>query len=148
MGKNMSGKTKTGVHWSFWVIGVVTLIWNAMGAANYIAQLDPVVVATFPDSHRALIVDRPAWATGAFAIAVFGGTIGCVLLLFKKSISYYLFIASFLGVIITMVHTFSVKGSTANSGSADFILTILLPLIIAGFLVWYSKWIAKNSWIK
>ena len=76
------------IHWSFWVIGVVTLIWNAMGAANYVAQLDPVVVATFPESHRVLIEGRPAWATGAFAIAVFGGTIGCVLLLFKKSISH------------------------------------------------------------
>ena len=136
------------IHWSFWVIGVVTLIWNTMGAANYVAQLDPDIVATFPDSHRAIIEGRPAWATGAFAIAVFGGMIGCVLLLLRKSAAYYLFIASFLGVIVTMVHTFSISGSTASSGFMDILLTILLPLIIAAFLVWYSKWAAKNSWIR
>ena len=95
-----------------------------MGAANYIAQLNPDIVATFPDSHQRMIIGRPAWATAAFAIAVFGGSIACFLLLFKKSAAYYLFIASFLGVIVTMVHTFNVTGSTANSGPIDMILTI------------------------
>ena len=143
----MIGNTEIRPHWSFWVIAIVTLIWNAMGATNYIMQLNPDVVATFPDSHRAIIEGRPTWATTAFAVAVFGGTIGCLLLLLKKSAAYYLFIASFLGVVVTIVHTFSVNGSTASSGPIDIILTILLPLIVAAFLIWYAKMVTEKGWI-
>jgi hypothetical protein len=38
-----------------------------------------------PETHRAIIDTRPAWATGEFAVAVFGGALGCLLLLLKKA---------------------------------------------------------------
>lgn len=56
------------------------------------------------ESYRAIIEGRPAWATGAFAIAVLGGALGCLLLLLRKSAAYYLFIASLLDAIVTMTH--------------------------------------------
>lgn len=143
----INNKNTKGVHWSFWLIGIIALIWNALGAANYIAQLDPAMVATYPESHRAVIDGRPAWATGAFALAVFGGAIGCILLLLKKSAANYFFIASLLGVIVTMVHTFRIEGSIAGSSSTDIILTVLSPLLVAIFLVWYFRWTRKKGWI-
>ena len=41
----MSEKDTGGVHWSFWLIGAVALVWNAMGVANIFMQMNPVVVA-------------------------------------------------------------------------------------------------------
>ena len=79
----MNDKTVSGVHWSFWIIGFVALIWNVMGSINYFIQMDADVVATFPETHRAIIEGRPVWATAGFAIAVFGGSLGCLLLLFR-----------------------------------------------------------------
>lgn len=73
-----------------------------MDVVKFIVQKNAVMVITMPETHRAIIEVRPAWATGAFAIAVFGGALYCVLLLLRKSTAYYLFIASLLGVIITM----------------------------------------------
>ena len=40
-----------------------------------------------------------AWVTGAFAIAVFGGTLGCIGLLMLKSWSKLLLLISLLGVL-------------------------------------------------
>ena len=85
----MNDETVGGVHWSFWAIGAVTLIWNVMGVINFLVQMNADALASFPESHRAIVGGRPAWATGAFAIAVFGGALGCLLLLLRKSAAYY-----------------------------------------------------------
>ena len=94
----MNDKTVGDVHWSYWLIGVVALLFNAGGTINFFAQMNADAVAQMPEEFRAIIEGRPIWATGAFAIAVFGGAIGSVLLLMKKSAAYYLFIASLAGV--------------------------------------------------
>ena len=99
----MKDKTVCGVHWSFWAIGTVALIWNVMGIMNFFMQMKAGMLAEMPESQRAIIESRPAWATGAFAIAVFGGALGCLLLLLRKSAAFYLFIASLLGVIVQLI---------------------------------------------
>jgi hypothetical protein len=130
----MNDETAGSVHWSFWTIGAVALIWSVMGVINYFVQMSADALAAYPESHRAIVEGRPAWATGAFAIAVFGGALGCLLLLFRKSAAYYLFIASLLGVIVTMTHTIGIAGST-------------FALVVAAFLIWYSKHAESKGWI-
>ena len=143
----MNGKTVGGVHWSFWAIGAVALIWNVMGAINFFMQLNTDALAAMPESQRAIIEGRPAWATGAFAIAVFAGAVGCLLLLLRKSAAYYLFIASLLGMIVHMIPYLGMSGSTINLGPVEISMFILMPLVVAAFLVWYSKQAESKGWI-
>ena len=140
----MNDKTVGGVRWSFWTIGAVALIWNVMGVINFFAQMNPNVLAAYRESERAIVEGRPAWATGAFAIAVFGGALGCLLLLLRKSAAYYLFIASLLGVIVTMTHTLGVG---IDFGLGEILGIILMPLVVAAFLIWYSKQAESKGWI-
>ena len=134
------------VHWSFWLIGAVALVWNLMGAMNFMMQMNPESLASFPESHRAIIEGRPAWATAGFAVAVFGGALGCLLLMFKKSAAYYVFIASLLGVIVTMIHTLGIVSSTGNFTAFEIFLMILMPLVVAVFLIWYAKFAQRKGW--
>ena len=60
------------------------------------------------ESVRVIIAGRPIWATGAFAIAVFGDALGCLLPLLRKSSAYFLFIGSLLGVVVTTIHTLGI----------------------------------------
>jgi len=144
----MIDKALIRVHWSFWIVGAIGLIWNVMGVMNYIVQMDANAIAAYPESHRAIIVGRPAWATGAFAIAVFGGTLGCILLLLRKPTAVYLFMASLLGVAVTMIHTLGIVGSTAGFSLLEIFMMVLMPLVVAAFLVWYSKYAERRSWIR
>ena len=137
----MSDKKVDGVHWSFWVICVVALIWNVMGSINYFMQMSPDTLAGYSEAARSLVEGRPAWATGGFAVAVFGGVLGCLLLLIKKSAAHYVFIASFFGVVVTNIHTFGVTDST------EIWVGSLMSLAVAVFLIWYSKRIERNGWI-
>lgn len=140
----MSEETTEPVNWSFWTIGIITLIWNLMGVLNYLGQTNADVVATMPETHRAIIESRPAWATGAFAIAVFGSTVGSVLLLLRKSAASYLFIASMIGVIAVMIHTLSLS---IDFGPAETVMMVVMPLAVASFLIWYAKRAQSKGWI-
>ena len=144
----MNDETVSGVHWSFWVIGAVTLVWNVMGAMNFVVQMNADMVAAMPDTHRAIIESRPAWATAGFGFGVFGGAFGCLLLLLRKSAAKYLFIASLLGVIVTMVHTLRVANSEVDFGLFEVLMMIIMPLLIAALLVWYSKHAEIRGWIR
>jgi hypothetical protein len=143
----MNDKTVGGVHWSFWAIGVVALIWNVMGVINFLVQMNADALASFPESHRAIVEGRPTWATGAFAIAVFGGALGCLLLLLRKSAAYYLFVASLLGVIVQLIHTLRIARSTIDVSPLDILMIILMPLAVAAFLIWYAKRAERKGWI-
>jgi len=143
----MNNTTTNHIHWSFWLISSLTLLWNVGGSANYLMQTNMEFVSTLPETHRAIIIGRPVWATGGFAVGVFGGAIGCILLLFRKSIASRVLVASLLGVIVTMLHTVNVATSKINFSAAESFVMILLPLIVAIFLVWYSSMSKRKSWI-
>jgi hypothetical protein len=143
----MNHETVRGVHWSFRTIGAVALIWDVLGVINFFMQVNAGTLAAMPESQRAIIEGRPAWATGGFAIAVFGGALGCLLLLLRKSAAYYLFVASLLGVLVQTIPYLGRSGSTIAYGPAEISLYILMPLVLAAFLVWYSKQVKSKGWI-
>ena len=138
----MNDKTVGGIHWSFWIIIVVTLIFNIMGVINYFVQMNAASLASFPEKYRPIIEGRPAWATAAFAIAVFGGSLGSLLLLLRKSAAIYVLIASLLGVIVTMMHIFGVAGFS----SFEIWIGVLMQLVVTAFLIWYSKLAESKGW--
>ncbi len=138
----MNDKTVGGIDWSFWIISVVTLIFYVMGVINYFVQMNPDMLASFPESYRPIIEGRPAWATAAFAIAVFGGSLGCLLLLFRKSAAFYVLLVSLLGVIVSMMHIFGVAGFS----SFEVWMGVLMQLVVTMFLIWYSKLTERKGW--
>ena len=140
----MNDDSAGAVHWSFWAITIFMLIWNVMGCINFFIQMNPEMVTSYRENEQAIITGRPIWATVAFAIAVFGGALGCLMLLVKKSIAFYFFIASLLGVVVTMVYTLSVG---IELGIGEVIGIIILPLMVAVFLIWYSKYVQNKGWI-
>ena len=143
----MDNENAVKIHWSFWTIGTAALIWNVLGGVNFFIQMDAETVASFPETHRAIIDGRPIWATGGFAIGVFGGAVGCLLLLLRKSAAYYVFIASLIGMIVTMFHTSNVAISKINFSLLELFVMIFLPVVVSVFLIWYSKRVESKGWV-
>ncbi len=138
MNENERGK----VHWSFWAISAVGLVFNLMGCANFISQLSPEMVASMPAPIRVIVETRPAWATGAFAIAVFGGALGGILLLLRRSSASYMFVASLLGAVGAQFPFFGVDGFPVEAT-----VGWLSQLAVGAFLVWYAKWAERRGWV-
>lgn len=136
--------TKMRAHWSFWAIGSVALIWNLMGCVNFFAQMDPDVLARYRDSEQAIVASRPLWATAGFALGVFGGALGSVLLLSRRQTAFPVFVLSLLGVLVAEAHTLSV-GVPFGAGEAMGI--IVAPVVFAAFLVRYAKHAERRGWV-
>ncbi len=140
----MNNQSKSLIHWSYWLIVIITLVWNVLGCINFFVQMDPEMVASYRETEQAIIQKRPLWATAAFAIAVFGGALGGLLLMFRKSMAFYVFIGSLIGVVITMAHTL---GTGINFGVGEIIGIIVMPVTVATLLVWYAKYAESKGWI-
>lgn len=132
----------------FWIIGVIALIWNLMGVFAYITQVNMTdeVIAALPDAERALYENVPAWVTGAFAIAVFGGALGCVLLLFRKKLASLVFIISLVGIVAQMVYSFMLSKAAEVYGPGGMVMPVMVVLI-GVFLVWHSKQATAKGWL-
>lgn len=138
----MSEKTVVSIRWSFWVIGVAGLIFNLLGCINFLSQMNAETVASMPEIYRTIAESRPAWGTAAFALAVFGGLLGCLLLLLRKSVALYVFVASVVGAIAAQI---------PFVGMADFPVEAwvgwLSQVAVGVFLVWYSRLAKSKEWI-
>jgi len=125
----------TKLHFSYWIIAGAGLVWNLMGCLNFVAQTDPATVAQMPEVYQLVIAGRPVWATAGFAIGVFGGAVGCILLLLRKAVAVPLLVLSCMGIIVTSVFTVRVLGMQPS---------MLLSVLIAGALLWYAT-IARRA---
>jgi hypothetical protein len=140
---SMDNRTVVSVHWSFWLIGAIGLVFNLMGCLNFLSQMDPDRVASMPEAYRAIIEDRPVWATGAFSIAVFGGALGGILLLLRRSAAYVVLIASLAGAVVAQIPFLGMAGFPVEA-----LVGGLTQLIGGAFLVWYAKWAQRKDWIR
>lgn len=131
---------------SFWVISALALIWNLMGVIVYLGQafMTDDMKAMIPKDQLAIIENTPAWATAAFAIAVWFGLSGSILLLTRKKIAKIVFSISFLGVLAQLIYNFGVSNAFEVYGASGLIQP-LITILISVFLVWYSKKCADDG---
>ncbi|MDP5093159.1 MAG: hypothetical protein NWQ17_07595, partial [Polaribacter sp.] len=108
---------------SFWVIGVLALIWNALGVMAYLGQklMTDEMKAMIPADQLEIIENTPAWATAAFAIAVWFGLLGCIVLLMRKKIAKLLFIISLVGVLVQLVYNLFLTNAMEVYGTQSLI---------------------------
>lgn len=143
----MSDENTGGLGLGFWFVSAVGLVWSLMGAMNYLGQMSPEALASMPESHRMMVEGRPAWATSGFAVSVWGGSLGCLLLLLRKSLAVYLLAASLAGTVVTMIPVLGAMGELGLSGG-EVVLMLGMPLVVSAALLWYSQRAASNGWIR
>ncbi len=133
---------------SFWVISVIALLWNLMGVKAYLDQayVTDSFKAMYNEEQLRMIAEAPSWATAAFAIAVFGGALGCVLLLLRKKLAKTVFIVSLIGILVQMYYNFFVIDSIAVYGLGAMAMPIMV-ILFAVFLIWYANFCTKKNWI-
>src|SRR6185436_17063428 len=88
----------------------------------------------------------PAWVTGAFAVAVFGGTLGCLGLLMLKRWSKLLLLISLLGVLAMDLWMFVLSGLGATAAGAEMAVTAAV-VVVAILLVWLANSADKKGWL-
>ena len=132
----------------FWVISSIALVWNLMGVFNYLDQafMTDKILETLPKEQQILYQDVPAWVTAAFAIAVFSGTLGSLLLLLKKKNASTFFIISFLGIMGQMSYRLLIDQNSDSYGPMGIAMPIII-IAFGGYLIWYSRKANEHRWL-
>ena len=128
---------------SYWTIAVLGLAWNLMGCLNFIAQTNPETVAQMPEAYGAVIASRPAWATAAFAVAVFGGAVGCILLLLRRGVAVHVLMLSLGGIVLSLVHAVMTAGF-----AAQVLIGTGMSLLIGIVLLWMARLAQRSGWLR
>jgi CHASE2 domain-containing sensor protein len=142
----MTTETKVKPPVWFWIVSVLALLWNLAGAMAYIGQayMSDEVLATMSEAERNLYENQPAWVTGAFAIAVWGGTLGCIFLLLRKKWAKPVFIVSLIGLIGQLSYNYFLSEAFDTFEIVDMIMSVMILVISIVLIVFSNKAIRKN----
>lgn len=135
----MSNTNKPGI--AFWIIGIVALLWNGMGVYNYLIQAyqTEAYTSSITEDQLAFMESLPSWNTALFALAVFSGLIGTILMLMRKKSAVSLFILSFVTATIGQIYwLFGTNAAEVFSESMPYVMPIII-IVFCLFLVWYSR---------
>lgn len=139
--------TKTKAPWHLWVVGIVGLLWNAMGARDYIMTKtrNEQYMSAFTPEQLEFFYGLPIWVVAAWAIAVWGAVLGCILLLARKSIAAPVFLASFIAMVITSFHNFVLSNGLEVIGN-PFSLVFSGIIFVAALGFWlYARAMQKKG---
>lgn len=133
----------------FWVVSVIALLWNLIGVFNYLNQAfnQLAMLEVMNQEQRTVFESIPAWATGAFAIAVFTGFIASIALLLRKKWARPLFIISLIAATAQFIHWLFISNAVEAFGPSTYGMPIAV-VIIGILLVLFSKKGIANGWLK
>ena len=137
-----------GVPRWFRPIAIVSLIWNLLGCAAYLADvtLKPEDIAAMTPAQQELYASRPKWAVAATATAVWGGAAGCLGLVLRKRWSVPLLVASLLGVIVQDVGLFGLTRVASTGGPVVIPLQALVLIVSVGLVV-LARTAVRRGWV-
>ena len=130
----------------FWVVSVAALLWNIMGVLSYLSQAYTSVedLEQMTQAQRELFEGQPAWVTAAFAIAVFGGTLGSIALLLRKKWAKPVFLVSLIAIIAQFSYSLFMSSAIEVYGNITIILAIVTTIVAVLLLLLAKKGIQKG----
>ena len=123
----------------FIIAAVASLLFMGLGCISYLMHVfaNP---ATMPLDQRDAYEAEPAWVTGAYAVAVWIGLIGTVLLTMRRKMGEWLLLISLIGVLVWFAGLILVTPLRESMSAND-----LLVAIVVTALTWTVYWFARHS---
>ena len=130
----------------FWFGAVGVLLFMLVGVAGYLATV-MTPVDQMPADRQAVMAAMPAWQTPVYAIAVWSGLVGAVLLLMRRRLAVPVLLVSLVCAVGTFLPFAVIPPVRELATEGDAIAAII---VIA--LCWTSFWFARHSqqrgWLK
>ena len=118
---------------------IASLLFMALGCMMYLMHVlaDP---AQMPADQRAAYEALPAWVNGAFAVSVWVGVAGALLLVLRRKLAEPLLLVSLAAVLVWLAGMMLTTQVRENMSAND-----LLVAIVVVALTWTIFWFARHS---
>jgi hypothetical protein len=134
--------------WHLWAVGVVSLLWNAVGAFDYtMTKLKNAdYLAAFTPEQQAWFAGFPLWANAGWALGVWGSVLGSALLLARSRHAVTAFLISLIGLAISCVYQFGMHSADLARlfGSFPMIFTAIIWVILIALYLYARKQAASG----
>jgi len=133
----------------FWVIGGLALVWNLMGVGAYISQvtMSAEALAKLSEADQAALASLPSWYLGAFAVAVFGGALGCLALLIRKKWAMVPLVLSLAAVLLQQLYFFVLTDLGSKQHGGQLVMTLAIP-VVALLLVLFARSSSAKGYLR
>jgi small basic protein len=126
--------------WHLWLIGILALLWNSVGAFDYLMTQteNEGYMGRFSPEQLEFFYGFPAWVVAFWAIAVWGSLLGSILLLLRKRFAVEVFLVAFLAMVVTAIRNYVFAGGMEVSGGVGTLAFTLMIFLFALFLWRYA----------
>ena len=123
---------------------IASLLFMALGCVMYLMHVltDP---ATLPVDQRAAYEAVPTWAMAAFAIAVWGGAIGALMLVLRRRLAEPLLLLSLVAVIVWLA-AFIVPPLSDAVSTNDLVVPVVVSLV-TGTIYSFARHSKQRGWL-
>lgn len=138
------GAVKT--PWHLWVVGIVSLLWNAGGASDYTMtqmQYEPYM-SQFTPEQLEYFYGFPAWMDSVWALGVWGAMAGSLLLLFRSRFAVHAFSIALFGLIVASVYNYGLSNGLKVSGTGGAVFAVVI-FIVSVILLVYARTMANRG---
>ena len=130
----------------FYAVAAFAVLFEAFGCWVYLAQVT-ADHAALPLDQRAMWDATPTWMVAAYAIAVWSGLAGAVLLLLRRNLAVKLLLVSFVAVIVQFSGLFLVPQLRQTVPESALIAPALL--IVCCYLIFSTARFAQmRGWLR
>ena len=109
-------------------------------------MMTPQMIAQLPEAQQAVYRDIPVWSYSAYAMAVFGGLTGSILLALGKKLAFPVLVLSLAGVIVQQYYNFVVIDAIGIMGWGIVVMPVIVTTI-ALLLVLISQRGVRAGWL-
>ena len=130
-----------------WIIGVVALLWNAVGAYDYLMTQtrNEAYMSQFTPEQLDYFYGFPAWVVATWAIAVWGGVLGSILLLLRRRLAVPVFAVSLAAMVITTIYNYALSGGHQVMGGPGPLLFSIAIFLVSVGLLFYARAMAARG---
>lgn len=136
--------------WHLWVIAIVGILWNSMGAMDYFMTQtrNEGYMSAFTPEQLSFFYGLPTWTVACWAIAVWGGVAGTIFLLLRQRAAVWIFLASLVAMVLTTFQNYVLSNGLEVIGDIFSLVFTAVIFVIALLLYLYSRAMQRRGVLK
>ncbi len=126
--------------WHLWVVGIFALLWSLLGVTDYLMTQtrNEQYMSQFTPEQLEYFYNVPAWMVSAWAIGVWGGFLGAILLLLRKRLAEWVFLASLVAFLVTVLYSYGLSNGAEIMGDLSVVFTAVIFFLSLGLYLYAS----------
>ena len=115
----------------FWIIGILSLIWNLMGGMIFISEVfaKEAMMKEFSEAQKEWSRAIPVWIYFVFGISVLSGLAGSITLLKRRRTAILFYVVSCVTVLVQMSYTMLIAGGLKVMGPSGAIMPAIVVIL-------------------